>query len=136
MSRTQKQKAETAIVKMAHDIMERVGFRMYRNNIGQVRYPSGNWVRFGVCNPGGSDLIGWASVIITPDMVGQRVAIFTAAECKTDVGKLMPDQVKFLDSVRAAGGIAGVVRDYNEAVMLHPNINGRSHVSHETRKSL
>jgi len=36
---------------------------------------------------GGSDSIGWTSVVVTPDMVGKRVAIFTAHELKSDERK-------------------------------------------------
>lgn len=36
-------------------------------------------VRAGLEVPGSSDLIGWHTVTITPDMVGKRVAIFFSA---------------------------------------------------------
>jgi hypothetical protein len=58
---------------------------------------------------GGSDLIGWTPVVITQDMVGQTVAMFTALEIKTGRQKARPEQQAFLDAVRAAGGIAAVV---------------------------
>lgn len=37
-----------------------------------------------------------------------------AVECKSATGKLSPDQESFLDAVRAAGGLAFVVRDVCE----------------------
>lgn len=57
---------------------------------------------------GTSDLIGWTTVDITPEMVGRRVAIFTAIETKESGGGRKRDgQVNFVEQVRKAGGIAG-----------------------------
>jgi hypothetical protein len=92
--------------------------RLWRNNVGQLQDARGQWVRYGVANPGGSDLIGWNSVEITPDMVGCRVAIFTAFEVKSAKGRVRPEQQAFIDNVKAAGGIAGVVRSVEEAKSL------------------
>lgn len=68
--------------------------------------------------PGMSDLGGWKTVTITPGMVGQRVAVYVAIEVKAERGRLRPDQVTFLDTVRAAGGIAGVARSEAEAAAI------------------
>lgn len=60
--------------------------------------------------PGQSDLNGWLSVLVTPEMVGQRIAVFTALEAKrTEGGRTSADQINFVDQVTKAGGIAGVV---------------------------
>lgn len=91
--------------------------RIWRNNIGTAFNKNGSVVKYGIHNPGGSDLLGFVSVVITPDMVGQTVAIFTAIECK-DIGKhVLPgsDQEKFLNIVRRGGGRAGVARSVEEA---------------------
>ncbi len=63
----------------------------------------------GLCT-GSSDLIGWKSVVITPEMVGRRVAVFKAKEVKTPGTVTSDDQFNFLRQVRAAGGIAELVR--------------------------
>ena len=91
---------------------------MFRNNIGAYKMPDGRWVQYGVCNPGGSDLIGWTPVIVTPDMVGQRVAVFTAVENKTIRGKTTSAQENFIEQVLKAGGIAGVCRSADDAKQL------------------
>lgn len=70
----------------------------------------------GLCN-GSSDLIGWRSVEITPEMVGQRVAVFAGIEVK-DGGRPTDEQAQFIDAVVAAGGIAGVARSPDEAAEL------------------
>lgn len=64
---------------------------------------------------GSSDLIGWTEVTITPDMVGKRVAVFTAIECKTATGRAKPEQLNFIRAVQSAGGYAGVARTPEDA---------------------
>lgn len=57
---------------------------------------------------GASDLCGLTSIIVTPEMVGTRVAVFTAIEAKRESGgKKSDDQKDFVQFVRDAGGIAG-----------------------------
>ena len=70
-------------------------------------------MRYGLCK-GSSDLIGWRSLTITPDMVGQTVAVFAAIEVK-DRGAPTPEQLHFIAQVQAAGGLAGVARTVAEA---------------------
>ena len=53
---------------------------------------------------GWPDLCGWTEVEITPDMVGQRVAVFTGVEVKV-TGKLSKSQAKFRDIITRMGGI-------------------------------
>jgi len=48
--------------------------RIFRNNTG---FDATNKVRYGLV-VGSSDLIGWQTVTITPDMVGKQVAVFVA----------------------------------------------------------
>lgn len=104
--------------------------KIFRNNVGT------GWQGKTVSAPGGglyirdprrldagliagsSDLIGWTVREITPDMVGKKVAIFTAIEVKTMVGTASGSQLNFLNTVRADGGIAGVVKTEEEALKL------------------
>jgi len=74
-------------------------------------------VTFGLCK-GSADLIGWRSVTITPEMVGQQVAVFTSIEVKSSSGRVKPEQQQWLNAVQAAGGIAGVARSVGEAMDL------------------
>lgn len=91
--------------------------RVFRNNVGQLEDRDGRIVRYGLCN-GSSDLIGWHRVTITPDMVGQSVAIFTAIEVKQPGKYPTKEQRAFIDAVQHAGGIAGMARSEQEAVAL------------------
>ena len=54
----------------------------------------------------------------TPDMVGQRIAVFTSIEVKTPTGRVSPEQRQWLEAVQAAGGIAGVARSVEDALRI------------------
>jgi len=70
---------------------------------------------------GTPDLIGWTQVEITPDMVGRKVAIFTAIECKSKSGRVTPEQLNFIQRVKDADGIAGIARSPEEALDIIGN---------------
>jgi hypothetical protein len=91
--------------------------RLYRNNCGVLQDRRGVPVRYGL-QPGSSDLIGWRTVTVTPEMVGQQVAVFTSIEVKAASGRLRPEQRQWLDAVQAAGGIGGVARSVADAVAI------------------
>ena len=92
--------------------------RLFRNQVGSLPDPrTGRLVTFGLAK-GSADLIGWRTVTITPDMVGQRLAVFTSIEVKTPTGRIRPEQQAWLGVVRGAGGIAGVARSVGDAVSL------------------
>ena len=74
-------------------------------------------IQAGLCK-GSSDLIGITPVTVTQDMVGQTLGVFTAQEIKTPTGRTTQEQDRFLAAVRAAGGIAGVVRSPADALGL------------------
>jgi ribosomal protein S19 len=57
---------------------------------------------------GSSDLIGYTEVTITPEMVGKKVAVFTAIEVKLEGKKASKDQERFIFNIRKSGGISGV----------------------------
>lgn len=68
----------------------------------------------GLCE-GSSDLIGWRSLTITPEMVGQTVAVFAALEVKSKTGRATAGQKNFCQRVKEAGGFAGIVKSPDEA---------------------
>lgn len=67
---------------------------------------------------GGLDLIGWREVIITPEMIGQKIAQFVAQDPKYGTGRASPQQLIFIRNVRDAGGIAGTVKSEEEAIAM------------------
>lgn len=94
--------------------------RLYRNNCGVLRDQRGVPVRYGL-QPGSGDLIGWRTITVTPEMVGQQVAVFTSIEVKSKTGRLRPEQRQWMEAVQAAGGIAGVARSVEDAQALLRN---------------
>jgi hypothetical protein len=70
-------------------------------------------ITFGLC-VGSSDLIGWTEKIITKDMIGQKIAIFTALEVKNLSGKATKEQINFIKQVRKSGGIGNIMRWVDE----------------------
>jgi hypothetical protein len=97
--------------------------RVFRNNTGTLRDQHGRPVTFGLA-VGSADLIGWTTRTITPDMVGQQVAVFTSIEVKSATGRLRPEQRQWLEAVQAAGGIAGVARTVEDAARLTGDAQG------------
>lgn len=91
--------------------------RLFRNNVGVAVHADGSRVRYGLC-PGSSDLIGWRSLVITPDMVGQRIAAFLAIEAKGERGRPTAEQERFIRAVVEAGGLAGVARNPDQARII------------------
>lgn len=86
------------------------GGTLFKNNVGMYKDQRGNVVRFGLCK-GSSDLIGWTPIIITPDMVGSKIAVFTAVEVKLNKNgkyRATEEQKNFINAVKYNGGYAGV----------------------------
>lgn len=67
---------------------------------------------------GFSDLFGFAPVLVTPEMVGQTIAVFVAIECKSARGRPTDAQVRFIRAVQGAGGRAGFARSAQEALAI------------------
>lgn len=101
--------------------------RLFRNNVGTgwvgkvlsktdttITLQNPRPLDAGLC-VGSSDLIGWTSVEVTPEMVGKKVAVFTALEVKTATGRATDEQLNFIERVVQAGGIGSVVRSKEEA---------------------
>ncbi len=74
---------------------------------------------------GAGDLCGWVSVVVTPEMVGQRVAIFCSPDAKVGKRALDPDQETWRDNVLNAGGLAGAIYSAEDALALIASAPGR-----------
>lgn len=67
-----------------------------------------------VTGPG--DLLGRTTIVITPEMVGQQVAVFTSLEAKnSEGGRVSADQKSWGKQTTDAGGIYGVFTSADEA---------------------
>lgn len=100
---------EQAIMQRVQLRASRLGWRVFRNNVGVLPDARGVPVRYGLGN-GSADLVGWRSLTITPDMVGKKMAQFVAVEVKAERGRLTEDQARWLAAVEVAGGLAIVAR--------------------------
>jgi hypothetical protein len=85
---------EAELMRVIQVRLSAMGHRVFRNNIGVCKDDRGNYIRYGVCNPGGADLIGWT-----------KDGRFLAVEVKGPKGKLTGMQESFLHAVNAAGGV-------------------------------
>lgn len=110
--------------------------RLFRNNIGTaiqgqrvkgkiessgdgvVVIKGARYVKYGICNPGGSDLLGFKVVEITQDMVGSKMAQFLVIETKDYKGVATKEQLSFIAMVISKGGLAGVARTKEEALSI------------------
>lgn len=104
--------------KIFKEIGGRQDCRLFRNNCGMAIMPDGSRVKFGIANPGGADLIGWRAITVTPDMIGDRVAVFLAIEVKPPKKKATKKQENFICQVRISGGLAGVAHNTAEALKI------------------
>jgi len=67
---------------------------------------------------GTPDLIGWTEVTITPEMVGQKMAVFTGIEVKAAKGKPSEPQYNFIHTIKEGGGISGVAYSVDDALEI------------------
>jgi hypothetical protein len=65
---------------------------------------------------GWPDLCGWTSVIVTPEMVGTTIAVFTAEEFKGPRDGLRPEQLAFKNCLERMGGVYRII-DHKGAPM-------------------
>lgn len=94
--------------------------RLFRNHVGTVQDKAGRWHRFGLA-VGSADLIGWQTVEVTPDMVGQRVAVFLSIEVKSAKGAIRPEQTAWAETVARKGGRAVIARSVEDAKKVLAN---------------
>lgn len=110
---------ETAIQRRIMLTLSEAGCTIWRNEtsgawVGKVIHQAGDQVtlsgarmiRFGLA-VGSSDIIG-----VSPD------GRFLAVEVKTKKGRASKEQLRFIEAVRNAGGIAGIARSPQEALEL------------------
>lgn len=116
---TVRRKKESGVLREVQLALSKAGCTVFRNEtagafVGKVVYVSDGEVSLrnaqriqaGLC-VGSSDLIGW-----TAD------GRFLAVETKAGRGRATDEQRRFIEAVRASGGVAGVARSAEEALVL------------------
>lgn len=122
-------KSESEIQQLVQLEAPKHGCILLRNNSGAFKDQNGRLVRYGLGHTSdklgykSSDLIGWTEVVITPDMVGKSIAVFTAIEVKkegwTASGDLREQQQNnFINWVRVKGGIAAMINSVDQFTKL------------------
>jgi len=118
---------ESSIQKLVRLRLSDLGAKMFRINVGTawtgekiIRQKNGDILikkprpfRSGVPK-GYPDLSGWKPTIVTQEMVGSLISVFTVVEVKSGTGKLTKEQQCFHDGVLADGGIAIVARSEDD----------------------
>lgn len=113
---------ETSVLKDLMGYANSKGCLLMRNNSGAYQDRTGRWVFYGLGNEGrgrsigSSDLIGPMPIIITSEMVGQKLGVMVCAEVKIADPHSKPTagQLNFIAAMQAAGCRAGVVRTREE----------------------
>lgn len=87
-----KPKSEAAVQNAVRQEWSELGGRGWRNNVGACKDETGRLIRYGLCNDSAamnkqiksSDLVGPMPKVVTLEMVGSTVGIFTVRECKPE----------------------------------------------------
>ena len=102
------------------------GATLLRNNSGAMKNPHGSYVRFGLGNVKknnpfkSSDYIGVTPVVITQDMVGKTLAVFTCIELKkadwkyNEYDEREVLQKRFIDWIVDIGGFGGFAKSVSD----------------------
>lgn len=105
---------ERDVLKLLQDAAALMGVTLLRNNVGTIQDKFGRYHVFGL-GLGSPDLIGWESVVIGPEHVGQTFARFVGVEAKReDGGTVSERQERYLERLRQAGACAGVARSVED----------------------
>ena len=108
--------------------------RVFRNNAGACKDSEGNFISFGLGNDGSKaakglkfgDYVGFTPVVITSDMIGKTLAVFTNLEIKPNgaMDKTLREacregsreyfQWKTIQFVLKNGGLAGFVTNKSD----------------------
>ena len=89
--------------------------RLMRNHSGVARsMDGGRVIKFGL-GPGTPDFVGFKSITITPEMVGQQVAVFVGVEAKTENDRERAEQRLWIKMAAERGARVGFARSVADA---------------------
>ena len=106
------QNPETKIQNKIMMEMSKKGYLVWRNHVGLFKTMDGRTVNIGI--KGSADLMAVKPTVITPDMVGQTVAVFVAVEVKTATGRQSEPQKKWQNAVEKLGVKYIIARSEND----------------------
>lgn len=114
---------ESAVTSHVRLAAAQLNVTLWRNNCGGFYDERGRFVRYGLGSEAklaSSDWIGIRPTLITPDMVGQVLGVFTAVEMKAEGwrfnknDKHLLQQKHFIDIVNQNGGLAGFAQSVDD----------------------
>lgn len=95
---------------------------LFLNDNGLGYRKNGTPFRYGL-QPGSGDMIGWTEIMITPKMVGQKIAVFTSIEIKTKNDRMSDKQKNWFNAVKRSGGIAEIHKENkNGTIKVQENL--------------
>ena len=97
-----------ALTREAIRVFTMCGFECWRQNNGGVYDPTKKVFRANSSTPGISDIIGYH----------KKTGVILACEIKTGADKLSPYQIRFLQSIKTAGGFSFVVRTVSDLTTI------------------
>ena len=114
---------ESAVTSHVRLAAAQLNVTLWRNNCGGFYDDTGRFVRYGLGSEAklaSSDWIGIRPTLITPEMVGSVLGVFTAVEMKQEGWKFNSNdkhqlqQKHFIDIVNANGGMAGFAQSVDD----------------------
>jgi len=129
-------KSESNIMRVIQLALSTAGVKIFRNNNGQgwigksklfnsaqtvnvkagdVLIQAARPLHSGLC-VGSSDLIGWKTITVTPEMVGTKIAVFIGCEVKNQSGRATKEQIAFINVLNESGGRGFIARNPEEAL--------------------
>lgn len=126
--------AEIDLMRRLQKLASTLGARLFRQNtgvgwVGKVERGPGvkrlnpgdvvlrNARPFHAGFDGLSDLGGWSPVVVTSEMVGETIAVYTQVEVKENA-RPTAEQINFIEAVNKAGGRAGIARNENDLIEI------------------
>ena len=113
---------ETELTKIVQQKAFLEGNVLWRNNSGAMIDKTGRLVRFGLGNESKKvndyfkcpDLVGIKTITITQEMIGKKIGVFYAKECKKPGWKYKGNdhekaQKRFIDEINSRGGEADFI---------------------------
>jgi hypothetical protein len=89
--------------------------KVIKKDKGNVTIENARFINAGLCK-GSNDIIGITPVLITQEMVGKTLGVFTGIEVKTKIGRLSDEQKIFDANVNRINGVSFTARSAEEAV--------------------
>lgn len=100
----------------------RLRARLFRNNVSRAwtgkihKLPDGSLlikqprpIAYGL-SVGSGDLVGGTPIVVTSEMVGRTIFVFTNIEVKTNNTRTTEEQINFNNMVTSAGGLSTIIK--------------------------